>query len=124
MGYEEEDATVVNTPVRSNVPEEAVELEPMRSGDQQETRPDDATARRGSGLKRRLTRGRKEKERRASVVQERDKRREVPVAVVEQRVSNLAQGCLCELVTFPWRQLEPSGSDQSFHITSLPLSAR
>jgi hypothetical protein len=28
--------------------------------------------------------------------EQRDKKREVPVAVVEQRVSNLAQGCLCE----------------------------
>ena len=28
--------------------------------------------------------------------EERAAKREVPVAVVEQRVSNLAQGCLCE----------------------------
>ncbi|WVQ95532.1 hypothetical protein IAU59_002629 [Kwoniella sp. CBS 9459] len=59
-----------------------------------------------------IRRQRESKElREASVIQKReeknkDERREVPVAVVEQRVSNLAQGCLCLiLMTRPFEHV-------------------
>lgn len=53
-----------------------------------------------TGLSRRVTRlsdqARQARERRHAIMERRKEMREVPVAVVEQRVSNLAQGCLCE----------------------------
>lgn len=52
------------------------------------------------GLTRRVTqlsdRAVEARRRRAAEAERRREEREVPVAVVEQRVSNLAQGCLCE----------------------------
>lgn len=47
------------------------------------------------GLRRRLSMDPEAKKERAQVAEERKNQREVPVAVVEQRLSNLAQGCLC-----------------------------
>ena len=52
------------------------------------------------GLTRRVTqlsdRAQEARRRRAAEAERRKEEREIPVAVVEQRVSNLAQGCLCE----------------------------
>lgn len=47
----------------------------------------------GEGLRRRLSGKRQQRE-----VSGNAGKKEVPVAVVEQRVSNLAQGCLCERI--------------------------
>lgn len=47
------------------------------------------------GLRRRLSRDPEIKKERQQQAEERRTQREVPVAVVEQRLSNLAQGCLC-----------------------------
>lgn len=53
-----------------------------------------------SGLTRRVSRVsetvRDARQRRREIAEARKETREVPVSVVEQRVSNLAQGCLCE----------------------------
>ena len=48
------------------------------------------------GLRRRLSMDPEARKERKAKAEERKNQREVPVAVVEQRLSNLAQGCLCE----------------------------
>lgn len=122
-GYEDEDRTLVNnTPTAhrtSDLEEHAVDLDSPHSdstrartsrttrtqsdvGTPSTPRPD-ASSTTGLGLKRRLSRNPQERQRRLSERQDRAKRREVPLAVVEQRVSNLAQGCLClVLMTAPF----------------------
>jgi hypothetical protein len=121
MGYDDDDVTATNTP-RPSPPsastnpkredggedDNAIQLSDMEDGRAgsrrrltksvsqpvESTEPGDGGL--GLGLKQRLSRSPEDRKRRASMREERDKRREVPVAVVEQRVSNLAQGCLCE----------------------------
>lgn len=55
-----------------------------------------------AGLSRRVTQlsdqARESRRRRAAEAERRKEEREVPVGVVEQRVSNLAQGCLCKYI--------------------------
>jgi hypothetical protein len=63
--------------------------------------PESSLGRSGSrspveGLRRRLSMDPEAKKERQKVAEERKNQREVPVAVVEQRLSNLAQGCLCQ----------------------------
>lgn len=122
-GFEEDDSaesdkTLVSTPVSasdrpshrrtsSTVPEHAIELESIdeRAEEASAGRSQGMTGRRrlsnsAEGLVRRLSRNitEEEKQRRKSVKEQRASRREVPIAVVEQRVSNLAQGCLCRFL--------------------------
>ena len=47
------------------------------------------------GLRRRLSRDPQVRKEREKEEEKNRNRREVPIAVVEQRLSNLAQGCLC-----------------------------
>lgn len=82
MGYEDDDHTAVNTPDRETVAT-AIQMEEMEHG-----RPitgSEDTVRRVSSRSEKPTGS-----------ENKGSRKEVPVAVVEQRVSNLAQGALCE----------------------------
>ena len=97
MGYEDEDRTAVSTPTTgSRFREEGVEPTQSFEMDQAQL---GASSRGGksdrSGLKRRSSRGVQESAK-MSEKEVKEPRKEVPVAVVEQRVSNLAQGVLCK----------------------------
>lgn len=61
------------------------------------------------GVRRRLSRDPEARKERERIAEEKRNRREVPVAVVEQRVSNLAQGCLCEFTQFSLQGRERHG---------------
>lgn len=82
-------------------PEEALE---MRNLDIEEPSTYPSTAQRRlsrsrspiDGLRRRLSRDPEVQKDRKREMEARNNQREIPIAVVEQRVSNLAQGCLCE----------------------------
>jgi hypothetical protein len=111
MGYEDEDAVPLTEM-------ESVEDDPVA-----EKRPRSAStamAEAEAGLKRRRPSGtsltrrvsqmgesvREAQARRRELAAARAERREVPIAVVEQRVSNLAQGCLClVLMTKPFEHV-------------------
>jgi hypothetical protein len=60
-----------------------------------EERPIQRTRSPVDGLRRRLSRDPQVRMEREKEEESRRNRREVPIAVVEQRLSNLAQGCLC-----------------------------
>jgi hypothetical protein len=60
------------------------------------------------GLRRRLSRDPQVRKEREEEDEARRNQREVPVAVVEQRLSNLAQGCLC---TSAYNQIHVSEAD-------------
>ncbi|KAE8541266.1 hypothetical protein D1P53_002623 [Cryptococcus gattii VGV] len=97
MGYE--DASSASSDVTLHTGEEgnqAVQLDQMEGGG---VKSNNAMGNDGHSTKRR---------RMSNGIGERkmDKRREIPVAVVEQRVSNLAQGCLCLiLMTKPFEHV-------------------
>ena len=98
MGYQESSgsssATAVDfedsTRTASRGNEEAVQLSELESGEQGLRQ----TASGQKKEKRRLSLSEVRKKRQAAA-EENAGRREIPVAVVEQRVSNLAQGALC-----------------------------
>ncbi|TYJ55250.1 hypothetical protein B9479_004080 [Cryptococcus floricola] len=95
MGYEDGSRTSSETTLSPGEHRQALQLSQMESANKNDT-PED-----GTGMRRRR--------RRSSSAQshaENDAKREVPVAVVEQRVSNLAQGCLCLiLMTKPFEHV-------------------
>lgn len=109
MGYE--DASSASSDVTLHTGEEgnqAVQLDQMEGGG---VKGNNAMGNDGHSTKRR---------RMSNGIGERkiDKRREIPVAVVEQRVSNLAQGCLCKFqyILVPRRKLtidRPYSHDQA-----------
>jgi hypothetical protein len=141
LGYEDDDVTATNTP-RSSPPsasanpkredggddDNAIQLSDMEDGragsakrlTKSVSQPVGSSERDvgglGLGLRRRLSRSPEDQKRRASMREQRDKKREVPVAVVEQRVSNLAQGCLCEYndrpteLDVPWQKAYRGGA--------------
>ena len=97
MGYEESSASSTSTAVDDEdsrpriTDEEAIGLDGAESGlVVQETKP-------GQKVRRRRMSISEARKQRKAKEEENKGRREVPVAVVEQRVSNLAQGCLCGL---------------------------
>ncbi|WVQ86061.1 hypothetical protein IAT38_008229 [Cryptococcus sp. DSM 104549] len=104
MGYEETSSASSDTAVSPPNGEEgrqAVEMAKMEGG---EARAGNGASETGSqsGMRQRRRRRSSSSRRRDAD----DERREVPVAVVEQRVSNLAQGCLCLiLMTKPFEHV-------------------
>lgn len=76
------------------------EVSHTRSRSRSRTEKPRAMSSNSSGLTRRVSRVsetvRDARQRRREIAEARKETREVPVSVVEQRVSNLAQGCLCE----------------------------
>lgn len=99
MGYDDSSASSSNTAVSDSE-------DPRRPGREAETAVELADMEDGQAL-RQTSSGQKKSKRRLSLSEARKRkqaeieanegRREVPVAVVEQRVSNLAQGALCKL---------------------------
>ena len=107
MGYEKDSeassitaVSGTDTPTHQGAPtdEHQVALSDLERGDLPRTMSGGEKAR-GRRRKRRLSIGESITEaqrRRKALVEENLNRREVPVAVVEQRISNLAQGSLCK----------------------------
>ncbi|WVQ70756.1 hypothetical protein IAR50_000278 [Cryptococcus sp. DSM 104548] len=99
MGYKDDSSTSSQTTLSPEEGRQALQLSQMESGSGNKP---DAEAAEG---RTRMRRGRKRSSR-ISRNMEDETKREVPVGVVEQRVSNLAQGCLCLiLMTKPFEHV-------------------
>lgn len=97
LGYEDHSDTSSATAINPN-PVRTAGSEEIELSDAEEGRSSAQQQKSKSGLKRRLSKVKHAGEKPAEGRDEfREKKEEVPVAVVEQRVSNLAQGCLCGL---------------------------
>ena len=75
----------------TNMDELAIQLSNMEDGQSQLRRTKSGT----QAIKRRLSMSIEARKRRKNEAEENMNKREVPISVVEQRVSNLAQGALC-----------------------------
>lgn len=99
MGYDDSSASSSSTAVDDEetrpraTDDESIPLSAVESGQvAQETKT-------GQNVRRRRLSLSEAREQRKAKEEENKGRREVPVAVVEQRVSNLAQGCLCAWIS-------------------------
>ena len=94
MGYEDASSASSDTAVSSPTPPPETDPLAVQMSDMEDGIPSSRESKSAGAEKRRSSQTSRPKRRKASVTHV--ERKEVPIAVVEQRVSNLAQGSLCE----------------------------